>query len=466
MSFVQDMIYPHLPVFAQNWAISAYGYQWQKRRFGGIFQEELQKYKDRESYTQKQWHDYQTISLRRMLLHAFETVPFYREKYQASGYSRSDFEKFERHHLARLPFLEKEELRQFGTTTLLSAQREKGGAFFASSGSTGTPTKILYSNAFHQRINAAMEARVRNWAGVTMHDPRGMIGGRRILPTAENRPPFYRHNIFEHQTYFSAYHISPENASNYLEGMQKHRVRYMTGYAMSNYFLAAYFQEAGLEAPALKAVITSSEKLTPEMRKVFQDVYRCKTFDSYSGVENCGLISETPTGELVISPDTGIFEVLDKNRNPVAPGEEGEVVCTGLLNFDQPLIRYRIGDRLKLAADQIACSGLEMPVVEEIAGRMEDVIVTADGRQMVRFHGIFVGLPYVMEGQVVQHSLEDFTVNVVATSNFSLSEEATIIQRMKSQLGEQIHVSVNPVKEIPRTANGKFRAVISELIKS
>jgi hypothetical protein len=47
----------------------------------------------------------------------------------------------------------------------------------------------------------------------------------------------------------------------------------MTGYAMSNYFLARFFQEQKLDAPKLKAVITSSEKLTVEMRGTFQSVY-------------------------------------------------------------------------------------------------------------------------------------------------------------------------------------------------
>ena len=46
-------------------------------------------------------------------------------------------------------------------------------------------------------------------------------------------------------------------------------------------------------------------------------------------------------------------------------------------------------------------------MLKEIVGRLEDVVVGPDGRRMVRFHGIFVGLPNVTEGQVVQRTLDD-----------------------------------------------------------
>ena len=86
----------------------------------------------------------------------------------------------------------------------------------------------------------------------------------------------------------------------------------MTGYAMSNYLLAVEFEKAGIKPPQMRAVITSSESLTPEMRRTLERVYCCKVFDSYSGVEACGLISEYSDGKLYSSPDVGIIEVLNK----------------------------------------------------------------------------------------------------------------------------------------------------------
>ncbi len=461
MAFLQDKIYPRLPVFAQNWAISAYGYYWQKRRFGGIFKEELKKFKDREAFTAQQWRDYQTVELRKLLVHAFETVPFYREKYSKLGFTVSQLGRFELEDLKKLPFLEKQDLRKFGTTTLLSSKREKGGQFFSSSGSTGTPTQILYSEPLHQKWTAGYESRVKNWANVSMHDVRGMIGGRRIIPEAFGKAPFYRWNPFERQVYFSAYHISPNTITSYLEGMNKHKVDYMMGYAMSNYFLAKLLVESGYPLPKLKSVITSSEKLTLEMRSIFRKAYQCPTYDTWSSVEMCGQISECGKGGLHISPDIGIIEFTSFDNNNINESSEKEIICTGLLNFDQPLIRYKIGDTAIISLDKCRC-GREMPMVKEIGGRIEDTVIGKDGRMMVRFHSIFIDIPKIMEAQVIQHTLDEFEILASVTTPMDSSEKEIIKNRMMSQLG-QINISIKEVSKIERGGNGKFKAVISKV---
>lgn len=461
MSFWQKL-YPSLPVPLQHAAVSLYGWTWMNRRFGGIFNAEYKKFKDRESFTHEQWLVFQTEQLRKVLVHSFDTVPYYQEVFRSTGLSRSDLAKFELMELNKLPFLTKETLRQAGTCSLCSVKPEPHRSFFSSSGSTGTPTKILYSHAFHQRLSASYEARVRNWAGVDRFKPRAMIGGRRVVPEGLAKSPYGRYNYFEKQLYLSAYHISKTTASDYLKQIKTFQSQYMVGYAMSHFFLARFFDELKLETPEMKAVITSSEKLTPEMRNLFKKVYGCKSFDGWSGVENCGLISESEYGELLISPDVGVLEILKPDGTPANPGEVGEVVCTGLLNFDQPLIRYRIGDHVKLRENQHTVCGRAMPVIEEIVGRVEDVVIGKDGREMVRFHGIFVGLSTVMQAQLVQESLEDFRVNVVPMQRLSDSDKALITSRLVSQLGE-VHVRFTEMDKIPSGPGGKFKAVVSNL---
>ncbi len=465
MSFLQDKIYPKMPVGIQNLMISAYGYQWEKRRFGGVFESELQKCRERESFSVEQWKTFKTNELRKLLVHAYNTVPFYKEKYSKAGFSLDDLKAFELENLDKLPCLEKDELRQFGTTTLLSNKLEPKGSFFSSSGSSGTPTKILFSEAMHQRWSAAFEARIRNWARLTRKNARGMIGGRRVVSEGNAKGPFYRYNFVEKQVYFSAYHISAKTASNYAEAIKKYNLDYMTGYAMSNYILARFFDENNIQVPQLKAVITSSEKLTPEMRAMFQKVYGCKTYDGYSGVEACGMITENEYGQLLISPDVGIMEVLKEEGTSCKPGEIGEVYSTGLLNFDQPLIRYRIGDMVKLAENQHTLCGRNMTVVEEIIGRVEDVVIGKDGREMVRFHGIFINLPSVVEGQIIQYEIDRFEIKVVCSQPIKEDERKIIESRMKSQLG-MIELKIIQVNSISRNQNGKFKAVISNVKRS
>jgi len=453
----------YAPVWLQNIGISAYGYKWNKRRFGGIFENELKLFRNRESFTVQNWNDYQNKKLTEILLHSFNNIEYYNNKFKSYGLNEDKLRKISINDLNKLPFLEKNELRKYGTNTLLAVNKEKNGEFYSSSGSTGTPTKILYSTNFHKKVSAAYEARVRIWAGLTKDDSRGMIGGRRIVPEGIAKPPYYRYNFIEKQVYFSAYHISPKNIKNYLHGMLKYNLDYMVGYAMSNFFLASYIQTLGLRAPNLKAVITSSEKLTPQMREVFKEVYNCKTYDGWSGVENCALVSECENGNLHISPDVGVLEVLDENNKNVSSGESGEVVCTGFLNLDQPLIRYKIGDRMTLSNETCAC-GRNMPIIREIDGRIEDVVIGPDGRKMVRFHALYLGINKIRFGQVIQNTINNLTVKLVVEDLLTKDEENLIINRVISQLGN-ITVNLQYASESDFVFNGKFKSVISNLNK-
>jgi phenylacetate-CoA ligase len=96
---------------------------------------------------------------------------------------------------------------------------------------------------------------------------------------------------------------------------------------------------------------------------------------------------------------------------------------------------------------------------------VEDVVVAKDGREMVRFHGIFVGLPNVIKGQIIQNDYDEFIIKVVCTDQVSEVEFKTIIERMKSQLGD-VRISIDRVKNIEGGVNGKFKAVISSILRN
>ena len=235
-----EKIYYHLPLFIQNIGITAFGWHWYKRRFGGIFKVELEKCKAREFWTEQQWNDYQTSLLRKVLVHSFKTVPYFTKLFSTIGLKENNLSSFSLSDLKTIPLLQKDTFRNIGQTELLSASLEPKGEFYSSSGSTGTPTRTLYSLRMHQQYYAIFEARINNWAGINYKVPRGVIGGRRIIREGDSEGPFYRYNFIEKQTYFSAYHISAKTVADYLEGMVQHKVEYMTGYASGNFFLARF----------------------------------------------------------------------------------------------------------------------------------------------------------------------------------------------------------------------------------
>jgi phenylacetate-CoA ligase len=94
---------------------------------------------------------------------------------------------------------------------------------------------------------------------------------------------------------------------------------------------------------------------------------------------------------------------------------------------------------------------------------LEEVVTGPDGRQLVRFHGIFTDQPNIIEGQIIQESLTDFTVKVVGTERFSDRDADDIRSRMRQRLGAGAAVRVERVESIPRTSSGKFIAVVSKI---
>jgi len=236
----------------------------------------------------------------------------------------------------------------------------------------------------------------------------------------------------------------------------------MTGYAVSYYLLARFILEEKLSVPPLKAIVTTSEKVTAPMRAVMERAFGCRVFEEYSTVENAVFASECEQGRLHVSPDSGVVELLRPDGQPVEGDEVGEVVATCLMRDYQPMIRFRLGDMASWDLRDCPC-GRAMPTLKEVVGRIEDVIIGPDGREMVRFHGIFTDQPHVREGQIIQEALNRIRVKVVPTDGYGPADTANIIARMKQRLGPTVEIDVEAVESIPRTKAGKFQAVVSLL---
>jgi len=461
MSKTLDRIYAHSPIWLQNVGISLYGLMWRHRRFGGNFARYVTEFQARESFTAEQWRAYQTEQLRLLLVHARRHVPHYTELFAGLRLSDDDLSRFSLDDLPTLPMLEKEQIRNEPERFVSRSVPLHHLNHYHTSGTTGTPLTVLRATDTDHKIQALYEVRVRNWAGLNRKMSRAMFGGRIIVPRAHDRGPFWRHNLIERQLYMSVFHISPSNVAAYVDILNRFRPDYLVGYACSQHILARMIAEHGLEIYRPRAILTTSEKLTPEMRETISEVFGCPVYDGYSAYEACCHISECEHHTLHESPDMGIIELLDEAGQPAKEGDYGEIVATGLLNFDQPLIRYRTGDLTIRATGSCAC-GRAMPTYQELIGRLDDIVVSADGREIVRFSGIFKELPHVREGQIVQKTVTDFLVRIAITEGFTEDEKATIHNRLHTRLGP-VNLEFEYVEEIERTLRGKFRAVISHV---
>lgn len=455
MSF-SEKIYAFLPRHAQDAAASVFGLYRHWLRFGRGYDEHLRGYLSRERWSREQLLCYEQAVLRKLLSDAVAHVPYYRDTWSSSEHGAA-----RRGELGKLPILEKGPVRADPGLFVREDVRPWLTFKFNTSGSTGTPVTSIWTPDEVRNSRALREARSVQWAGASFSQGRATFSGRMVVPDSESQGPFHRYNFVERQVYFSAFHLSSRNAMQYVDALWAHKTQWLTGYAVSYYLLARFILEQGLKVPPLRALVTTSEKLTDEMRTVMEAAYGCKVYEEYSSVENAVFASECEHGSLHVSSDAGIIEILRPDGTACEPGEVGEVVATSFVRQFQPFIRYRLGDLASWSEVPCAC-GRDLPVLKEVVGRVEDVVVGPDGRQMVRFHGVFVGIRSIAEAQVIQEDVDLIRVKVVPSADFGVADEQEVIGRVRQRLGA-VRVVVETVSSIPRTAAGKFKAVISKL---
>ena len=181
-------------------------------------------------------------------------------------------------------------------------------------------------------------------------------------------------------------------------------------------------------------------------------------------VESTHFVAQCEHGRYHASPERGIIEILDGDRS-CEPGEEGRVVVTGLENPLQPLIRYEIGDVAYWAVDQSCPCGRQMPILGGIQGRYEDYCLTRDGRRILRFDTVFKGIVNIVEAQVIQEGPDRFSIRVVPTAEFSAADCDRLRSNFRQHAGDA-QLEIVTLERIPRTKNGKFRAVINRTLQS
>ncbi len=457
MSSRLDDFYQSSPVWLQQIMVGGYGWWWYRQRYNAFFHQLVDEYNSRERWNAAQFQTYQELQLRNLFTAASRS-PYYRQVLDESDVWRGD-DPFVA--LKRLPYLSKETLRT-RPADLLTQRPSRRTKVFKSSGTTGTPTEIYYPAEFHALEVAIPAARNLAWAGVNYRQRRVMFGVRKVCRFDQGKPPFWRYSPVENMTYASIYHLSPEHLPAYINFLNEFRPDMIMGYPNALAIIARFALETGrLPAPA-KAIFTTSETVTDQLRTALEKAWQCKVFDRYAAVEGCMFASQCEYGKYHVSPEVGMIEIVDENGKECAPGVPGEVIVTGLQNMLQPLIRYRIGDVAQWASDQSCQCGRSMPILEGIEGRIEDMCTTPDGRKMLRFDTVFKGITRIKEAQVVQEALDRFVIYIVPGNGFDNGDISHIKENMKLHAGN-VHTDVQKVEKIARTSSGKFRAVICKV---
>ena len=276
--------------------------------------------------------------------------------------------------LARLPFSRKSDLRDNYPFGLLAVPRKDVVRLHASSGSHGKPTVVGYTRADLDAWTEVM-ARCMTMAGVRP----GMV--------------FHNANGYGLFTGGHGFHYGGERigatvipVSGGFTARQAMLLADLGGQALSatpSYALviAQAVREAGLEPDdlALEIGLFGGEPWTEEMRTELDLELGIKAVNTYGLSEMCGPgvaaeCLEMRSG-LHIQEDHFLTEVVDpETGEPLAEGEEGELVFTTLLKEAQPLIRYRTGDIASVTTEPCAC-GRTMARITALRGRLDDMLI-------------------------------------------------------------------------------------------
>jgi len=418
----------------------------------------VQEALERERWPPERWRSWREERLAYVLHRAATRVPYYRKLWRER---RLRGDRASHEVLENWPILEKEPLREQARAFVADDCHVSKMFHEHTSGTTGKSLDLWWSRNTVREWYALFEARWRLWYGISRHDRWANLGGQCVTPFQQRTAPFWVWNEALNQLYCSSYHLASAYIPSYLESLVRYRVRYLWGYTSSLYELAQSALELDFQVPNIKVVITNAEPVFEYQRRAIEQAFHCKLYETYGLSEIVMAAGECELGSMHLWPEVGWVESLGAAHG--RGSLDNEFICTGLLNTDMPLIRYRTGDSGNLVDGAELCRcGRTLPILKAVEGRVDDLLYTRDGRSVGRLDPVFKsGLP-LREAQVVQDTMDQVRVRFVAAPGYTSRDGRLLVERLQERLGK-IQVILEQVDRVPRTSNGKFRAVICNL---
>lgn len=408
----------------------------------------------------------QALQFKRMkwsLSHAYNNVPFYRAKFDAASVHPDDLNTLA--DLAKFPFTLKQDLRDNYPFGMFAVPRDQIIRVHASSGTTGQPTVVGYT-----------ENDISNWADVVA----------RSMRASGTRPGDVVHIAYGYGLFTGGLgaHYGAERLGCTVVpvsgGMTARQVRLIEDFGASTIMVTPSYMLSILdeyraqgrdprESP-LDVGIFGAEPWTNAMRTEIEVAFDMHAVDIYglSEVMGPGVANEcveTKDG-LHIWEDHFYPEIINPETGQlVTDGEKGELVFTTLTKEGMPIIRYRTRDLTRL----LPGSARSMRRMEKITGRTDDMII---------LRGVNV-FPTQIEEQIMAVSslaphfqielrrkgrLDEMVVHVEATGAAASAEARaasakTLGKKIKSVVGISALVDVTEPGAVERSQGKAVRVV-------
>ncbi len=222
-------------------------------------------------------------------------------------------------------------------------------------------------------------------------------------------------------------------------------------------------------------VTAGSEALTATARATIARAFpQASVRETWGATEHVALASSCPVGHLHVNDDAALIEPVDADGRAVAPGAWSDhVLVTNLLNHAQPLLRYRLFDRVRVDPDPCACGSPFGRV--HIEGRTDDVVYLHDGAVFqahppIPFETALLGTAGLLQFALVhdaQNQLRWLVVADAAVGAPAVVDAVTArIERYLSEhgLSGRVTFSVEVVDALPRHPRSrKVRQIASRV---
>jgi phenylacetate-CoA ligase len=393
-------------------------------------------------------------ALRRAVRRAAETTSFYGERLQRAGFDpRADF-SFDDY--ARLPVLERGQLRAAGHTAVNAGISPNQLLHDATGGSTGVPTEIWKGPEERGWGESGSEYFMRR-IGIPNGSSIALLWGHNLDPVHRSSLSDRLHDWWFNVSWYDCFRLSSQTLRSYHEDLQRRRPQAVVAYAGALASLAEFVAESGDQPDYPRcAFVTGAEKLFAHQREVIEQTFGRLVHERY-GSRDVGLMG------FQVDPRNSLAFEVDWANVLVEPADDSgttDILITKLHADGMPMIRYRVGDMGRFPAG--ARPGHPALQIEEVVGRDVGRIWLRDGRWV---HGI--SIPHLMkdypvrEFQLVQHPDLAIEVRIVPADGYSDERGRQLLEVIQDNV-VGLPVSLSLVAEIPRTAAGKWHPVVSQ----
>ena len=326
-----------------------------------------------ETLSRAEMESLQLARLQETVQRVYDKVPYYRAKMDEKGVKPQDIKTLK--DLAKLPFTTKQDMRDTYPFGLFAVPQEEIVRIHASSGTTGKPTVVGYTQADLETWTDCV-SRIACMGGASSKDVAQICFGYGMFTGALGL-----HYGLE-KIGAAIVPSSTGNSEKQLMYMQDFKTSLLVATPSYALRLAEVARQNGIDPKTdlhIKIALVGSELLTDAMREEMHLAWgRDVLITSNYGMSE--LMGPGVSGECLehcgmhINEDYFIPEIIDSATGEVLPaGEKGELVITCIKKEGLPLIRYRTKDVTRLFYEPCAC-GRTTVRMENLSGRSDDML--------------------------------------------------------------------------------------------